>query len=65
MDEESLVGTTLLDFNKVFDKAYHTRLNPKLCAMGIHEDFVNWTMQFLTNRKQVIRVFRDDGSIFF
>jgi hypothetical protein len=53
----------LLDLAKVFDKACHRRLNSKLCAMGFHSNVVNWMMQFLMYRKQVVRVFKDGGSI--
>ena len=65
MDTGSPVDMILLDLAKAFDKVCHRRLNSKLHAIGLHDEVINWTMQFLTNRKQVVRVFGDGGSIFF
>jgi len=34
-------------------------------AIDIYDDVVNWIMQFLTKRKQMVRVYGDNGSILF
>ncbi|XP_065577525.1 uncharacterized protein LOC136038383 [Artemia franciscana] len=65
MDEGTPVDMILLDLAKAFDKTCHRILYSKLCTMDNHDNVAKWTMQFLTNRKQVIRVLEDGRLIFF
>ena len=49
----------ILDFEKAFDKAAHTRLTHKLHYYGIRGDLLQWAQSFLTNCTQRVLV---DGT---
>ena len=65
LDQGIPVDMILLDFAKAFDKVCHCCLKAKLLATGIHVEVVEWVMQFLSGRKQRVRVFGDNGQEFF
>jgi len=44
------------DFEKAFDKVPHKRLISKLKAYKIHYSIIDWINNFLTNRKQRVKV---------
>ena len=58
--EGSLGRNIYLDFQKAFDKVPHQRLLLKLKAHGIGDVIIDWTEQWLTDRKQ--RVI-EDGEV--
>ena len=45
-----------LDFRKAFDTVPHGRLLSKLNAYGINGNILRWVQQFLSNRKQRVKV---------
>ena len=49
----------ILDFDKAFDKAAHTRLIHKLHYYGIRGDLLQWAQSFLANCTQRVLV---DGT---
>ena len=55
----------LLEFAKAFDKVCHRRLRTKLFAFGIHNEIVKWVLQFLSGRKQRMKLFGKNGQLFF
>jgi len=44
------------DFEKAFDKVPHKRLFSKLKAYKLHNTIIEWIKNFLTDRKQRVRV---------
>ena len=65
LDQGFPVDIILLDLAKAFDKVCHKRLRIKLQAIGVSGGVVEWVMQFLTDRKQTVKVFGEDGRTFF
>ena len=65
LDQAILVDLVLLDFAKAFDKVCHRRLRTKLFAIGIHNETVEWVIQFLSGRKQRVKIFGKNGQAFF
>ena len=51
-----VVDTIYLDFAKAFDTVPHRRLIGKLHAYGIKGNILNWIIEFLRDRTQVVRV---------
>jgi len=45
-----------MDFEKAFDKVPHKRLLSKLKAYKLHDTITEWIKNFLTDRKQRVRV---------
>ena len=62
IDQGNPVDLLLLDFAKAFDKVPHSRLHSKISAIGINQAVVDWLMNFLTKRKQKVRLFAIDGK---
>ena len=56
LDQGTDVDVIYLDFRKVFDKVPHKRLLQKLWAYGISERIHAWIKNFLTDRKQYVKV---------
>ena len=56
LDQGTDVDVIYLDFRKVFDKVPHTRLLKKLWAYGIRDRIHAWIKNFLTDRKQYVKV---------
>ena len=56
IDEGSPVDIIYLDFQKAFDKVPHQRLLLKLKADGIGDGIIDWTEQWLTDRRQRVLV---------
>ena len=44
------------DFEKAFDKVQHKRLIFKLISYGFNSTLINWSQNFLTNRKFRVKV---------
>ena len=60
VDEGSPVDIIYLDFQKAFDKVPHQRLILKLKSHGMGNSIINWTEQWLTDRRQRVVV---DGEV--
>ena len=45
-----------LDYSKVFDRVFHSKLLLKLCAYSIHNDSWRWFENFLSNRTQAVMI---------
>ena len=56
VDDGSPVDVIYLDFQKAFDKVPHQRLIIKLIAHGMGNSIINWTAQWLTDRRQWVVV---------
>ena len=56
IENKDTVDIIYLDFRKAFDTVLHVRLLKKLEAYGIVGKLLNWTRDFLSNRKQRVRV---------
>ena len=56
IDEGSPVDIIYLDFQKAFDKVPHQRLLLKLKAHGIGDGLIDWTEQWLIDRRQRVVV---------
>ena len=52
-----------LDFAKAFDTVPHRRLIGKLHAYGIKGNILNWIIEFLRDRTQVVRVNEKDLGV--
>ncbi|XP_065557760.1 uncharacterized protein LOC136025706 [Artemia franciscana] len=65
LDQAILVDLVLLDFAEAFDKVCYRRLRTKLFAIGIHNEIVEWMLQFLSGRKQRVKIFGKNGQAFF
>ena len=59
IDEGSPVDIIYLDFQNAFDKVPHQILLLKLKAHGIGEGLIDWTEQWLTDRRQRVVVDRE------
>ena len=49
----------LFDFKKAFDLIDHHILVRKLCSFALPEVVVSWIIDFLTNRKQRVKLSQD------
>ena len=56
LDRGGEVNTIYMDFMKAFDKVPHARLMKKMRAYNISETLCKWVEDFLSNRKQCVRV---------
>ena len=56
LDQGTDVDVIYLDFRKAFDKVPHKRLLKKLWAYGIRGRICAWIKDFLTDRKQYVKV---------
>ena len=59
-DDRKAIDIVYLDFRKAFDSVPHKRLLIKLKNYGIHGSLLDWISDFLTDRRQRVRV----GSTF-
>ena len=50
------IDVVYTDFEKAFDKVPHRRLLSKLKSYKIHTSIIEWIKNFLSNRKQRVRV---------
>ena len=50
------IDVVYTDFEKAFDKVPHNRLLSKLKAYKLHNTIIEWINNFLTDRKQRVRV---------
>ena len=55
-DNRKLVDVVFIDFSKAFDKVPHTRLLMKLESFGIKGGLLIWIKEFLTGRRQRVRI---------
>ena len=46
----------LLDFSKAFDRINHKILVNKMLLLDIDKSLINWVVDFLTNRKQRVKI---------
>ena len=60
MDEGSPVDIIYLDYQKAYDMLSHQRLILKLKSHDIGISIINWTQQWLTDRRQRVVV---DGEV--
>ena len=60
IDKGSPVDIIYLDFHKAFDEVPHQRSLLKLKVHGIGEGIIDWTGQWLTDRRQRVVV---DGEV--
>ena len=56
LDEGKNIDIIYLDFKKAFDSIPHERLLLKMKGYGITGKILNWVRDFLSNRKQKVRV---------
>ena len=56
VDDGSPVDAFYFDFQKAFDKVPHQRLIRKLKSHGMGNSIINWTEQWLTDRRQRVVV---------
>ena len=56
LDKDNPVDVVYLDFCKAFDKVPHERLLTKMKSYNITNKIINWTRNFLYNRKQRVIV---------
>jgi hypothetical protein len=56
VDNHGEVDAILLDFSKAFDKVSHGILVQKLSILGMDERVLGWIREWLTDRKQVVKV---------
>ena len=54
LDDGKEVDACLLDFSKAFDKVCHVKLLHKMKTIGVSDQLVDWTADFLRNRTQVV-----------
>ena len=52
LDDGEPADIIYLDFSKAFDKVPHKRLMKKMEALGITGNILNWTTNWLANRRQ-------------
>ena len=55
-EENKTIDVIYLDFSKAFDTVPHKRLINKLSAYGIQDNLLNWITDFLSDRKQRVKV---------
>ena len=60
VDEGSQVDVIYLNFQKAFDKVPHQRLILQLKSHGMANSIINWTEQWVTDRRQTVVV---DGEV--
>ena len=56
LDKGEPIDIVYLDFRKAFDSVPHERLLTKLKAYGVTGNVLNWIMNFLKGRSQLVRV---------
>ena len=56
MDSGKSTSAVFMDFQKAFDKVWHTGLLHKLTTMGILPESTDWIKSFLTDRTITVRV---------
>lgn len=56
IDEGDTMDMVYLDFKKAFDSVPHKRLLLKLSGYGISGALLNWIKQFLSDRKQKVKI---------
>ena len=56
LDEHLSTDVVYFDFSKAFDSVPHTRLLLKLQAYGINGQLLNWFKNFLTGRRQCVKI---------
>jgi len=62
VDNGEPVDLVYLDFSKAFDKVPHRKLLTKIEVKGIRGDFARWIRNWLSNRKQCVRVNGQESS---
>jgi len=62
LDEGGCIDTIYLDFQKAFDTVPHERLINKMYSYGIRGNVLKWTKNFLSNRKQAVRIGKSTSS---
>ena len=62
VDQGKSADIFYLDFAKAFDKVPHKRLIQKLKNKGIHGNVLRWIENWLTNRKQAVKVGSEKSS---
>ena len=56
IDQGESIDCVYMDFQKAFDTVPHGRLITKLKGYKIHENTLNWIKNFLTDRKQQVKI---------
>ena len=56
LQEGGQVDAIYTDFEKAFDKVPHARMIQKLRSYNINEEIIKWIQNFLTKRKQRVKV---------
>ena len=56
IDQKGLVDVIYIDVSKAFDSVSHWKLLEKLHILGIPPDVYNWTISFLLDRKQRVKI---------
>jgi hypothetical protein len=62
IDQGRGIDNIYLDFQKAFDTVPHNRLLTKLKAYGIENNTLKWISDFLSNRRQRVRVNEDTSE---
>ena len=56
MENGNQIDAINMDFSKAFDRVNHTVLIKKLQSLGIFGNLLNWFKDYLTDRRQVVKV---------
>ena len=56
MDAGKYTGVVFLDLKKAFDTVDHSILLNKLISMNVHQDSLPWFRNYLSDRKQKVKV---------
>lgn len=56
LDNTGQIDAIFLDFSKAFDKVPHDKLILKMQNIGLPEILVTWVANYLTNRKQLVKI---------
>ena len=56
LDNNFVIGSVLIEFSKAFDCKPHDLLIAKLAACDFSEEALMYTLSYLSNRKQCVRI---------
>ena len=56
LDQRKTIGVIYIDFQKAFDCVNHEILSYKLRASGLSGTLYDWIIDYLSNRKQFVKV---------
>ena len=62
LDGAGHMDVVYIDYDKAFDKVAHEKLLKKMVGYGIKGYILNWTRDFLRNRRQMVAVNGDESN---